>query len=105
MWRPVVPQSPLCRPLSSLCFPSAVKRELVTVALPSCLGVLCDQGGEGPVKAPCKGQGSVNVRDYRHCADFSASLLPAVCSCSHPTSPSVLLGLQAWAASCGHQQA
>ena len=82
--------------------PSAVKCGLVTVALPSCLGVLCDRGGEGPVKAPCKGQGGVNVRDYCR-ADFSASLLPAVCSGSRPTSPSILLGLQAWAASHGHQ--
>lgn len=98
----MVPQSPLYHPLSSLHFPSAVKWGLVTVALPSCLRVLCDQGGERPVKAPCRGQGSVNVSDYRHRADFSASLLPAVCSCSRSTS-SILPGLQAWAASRGHQ--
>ena len=45
----------------------------------------------------------MNVSGYRHRADFSASLLPAVCSCSRSTSPSILLGLQAWAASRGHQ--
>ena len=143
----MVPQSPLCRPLSSLRFPSAVKWRLVTVALPSCLGVLCDQGRERPVKAPCKGQGSVNVKGLWSLRRFlclstpcngtplqysclenpmdggawwaavcgvaqsrtrlsdlaAAAVLPAVCSCSRSTSPSVLLGLQAWAASRGHR--
>lgn len=55
------------------------------------------------MKAPCEGYGSVSVRDYFHCEDFYASVLPPVCSCSGSTFPYILRCFHAWAASRCHQ--
>lgn len=51
------------------------------------------------MKAPCKGNIGVSVRDYCHSADFHGSLLPPVCSRRGVSpSPSILLEFRAWAA-------